>query len=166
MKIFLLDDLYNQFGEFDWAQVYETENNINETFERVDWARHSGLINLDNPIPISVSAEMPLPDLCLLNQQLVVFNYQSARIKSLFANSKVEWLPCNVSCSYDEDTIEEISIIEEHKELQIALVNPLVRCSLAPDAMISKVGDGYWNQLEAIDNMSLYEDDLEQSDIL
>ena len=32
--------------------------------------------------------------------------------------------------------------------------------------MIKRVGDdGYWNQLEAIDNLSLYQDELAESDV-
>ena len=166
MKIFLLSNQYNKFGESDWASIYEADEvDDHEELCVIDWATQSSEVELNSPVPLAVSIEMPKPAMCMLNQQLVVFDYKSAKIQRLFANSQVEWLPCKVTASYDEDTNDEIELSKEHAGLELAIANPLVRCRLAPAAMVGTVGNGFWNQLEAIDNMSLYEDELSKSDV-
>ena len=98
--------------------------------------------------------------------QLAVFNYKSERIRNLFADSDVEWIPCKIVASFDEDTVDEVPLTKEHENIELAIVNPLNRCRLAPGALIERVNeDGYWNQIEAIDNLSLYEEELAKSDI-
>ena len=166
MKIFLLNNQYNKFGESGWASVYETDEvDDHEQYCEIDWGNQTGAVNLTSSIPVAVSVEMPKPTMCMLDQQLFVFDYKSEPVKSLFSNSKVEWLPCEVTASYDEDTDNEIELSKDHAGLELAIVNPLVRCRLAPEAKIATVGDGFWNQFESINNMSLYEEEVTMSDI-
>ena len=164
-KIFLLDDLFNKHGQRDWSTAYPAEDEENDEYLEIDWSDQEGIIGLEGPIPVSVVGEPPTPDFSLQDGQLVVFNYGSARIEELFGKSQVEWLPCKVVATYDADTDEEVPALPEHQSLDIAIANPLIRCRLAPDAVISRVGNGFWNQVESIENLSLFEDDLTRSEI-
>ena len=167
MKIFQLKKVYNKHDESDWASVNCAEDLENEDFDAIEWDTHCGATKLSEPVPVSLSIEMPIPDFCIFNMfSLGVFNYKSDRIQTLFENSNVEWIPCKIVASYDEDTADEIPLAKEQEQLELGIVNPLTRCKLAPGAAIERVNDdGYWNQIEAIDNLSLYEDELAKSDI-
>jgi hypothetical protein len=145
--------------------VEAAEEVENDEFDAVEWAKQTGTINLSQPVPVSLAIETPISDFYKFDFQIAVFNYKSDRILSLFANSLVEWIPCDVVASYDTDTHDEIPLISEHKSLELAIFNPLVRCKHAPGAAITTVGDGYWNEVEAVDNLSLYEEELGKSDV-
>lgn len=166
MRIFLICDDINKFGESDYASIEPAQESQNLDFVCVDWAEQTGLLSLSSTVPVSIEIEQPLPDFAIYKNQLAVFNPKSEKIQDLFKNSKVEWLACEVVASFDDDILEEVPLVEAHSKLELSIINPLVRCKIAPGAAISTVGEnGFWNVIEDIDNMSLYLEELEQSDV-
>lgn len=165
MKIFALTKDYNSHGDSKWARVRSAEEIENEVFDDTSWDTLDGEACISGVVPWSLSEEMPIPDLCLVETHLIVFNHRSQRIQDLFAGAMVEWIPCEIVASFDDDTVEEIPLVATHKDLDVAIANPSVRCKLAPSARIVTVGDGFWNRVSDIDNMSLYESDVTKSDV-
>ena len=163
MRIFKLEQPFNKHGESDWAMFYHDEHDRDRP--HIDWFAVDGTVVVSRPIQVSVSDDMPIPDIAFLNDRVVVCDPQSDRLKKLLGNSMIQFIPLDVSSLFDEDEIEQIPNSKGPKGLCPVLIHAINKCRLAPGTAVEMIGPDERRVWFEVDNLSLFESEIERQTI-